>query len=42
MSKLKQYVSLDVSLRETSVAVIGDNDRRAAVSPQPRRLLPTP
>ena len=27
MSKLKQYVGLDVSLRETSVAVIGDSDR---------------
>ena len=29
MSKLKQYVGLDVSLKETSVAVIGENDRLA-------------
>jgi len=27
MPKLKQYVGLDVSLKETSVAVIGENDR---------------
>jgi transposase len=27
MSKLKQYVGLDVSLKETSVAVIDENDK---------------
>ena len=41
MSKLKQYVGLDVSLKETSVAVIGVNDRlvwRGSVASTPEAI----
>src|SRR5271166_1178030 len=41
MSKLKQYVGLDVSLKETSVAVIDENDRlvwRGSVASTPEAI----
>ena len=41
MSKLKPYVGLDVSLKETSVAVIDDNDRlvwRGSVASTPEAI----
>ena len=41
MPKLKQYVGLDVSLKETSVAVIGENDRlvwRGSVASTPEAI----